>query len=178
MKILFYLHFTSAFLMVIFPASAQCSAHVSDFEEWAPLETNADRVRIAACDTSMLVDGGSSRHAIERYVNAEIARRSSATTDGSPWQPKTNMYGAALSMLLPDEEQYYVQFAIHVNDLTAAVFESFTGRRLLSMVADRAFVAVGSRDWRRRAQAFPGVVFVSARSHASKVCAFSGLELA
>jgi hypothetical protein len=178
MKILFLLHFTSAFLLVILPASAQCSTHVPDFEEWVPLETNADSVRISASDTSMLVDGGSSRHAIERYVNAEIAQRSSTGTDGFPWQPKTNMYAAALSTLLPDEEQYYVQFAMHINDLTAAVFESFTGRRLLSMVADRAFVAVGSRDWRRRAQAFPGVVFVSARSHASKVSAFSVLELA
>jgi hypothetical protein len=100
----------------------------------------------------MLVDGGSSRHALERYVKADIARLG---TDG--FEGKTNMYGAALSMLLPDEEQYYVQFAIPVNDLTAAVFESFTGRRLLSMVADRAFVAVGSSDWRQRAQSFPGV---------------------
>ena len=173
MKILFHLQFTSAFLLVILLASAQCSTHVPDFEEWAPLETNADSVRISACDTSMLVDGGSSRHALERYVKADIAR---AGTDG--FEGKTNMYGAALSMLLPDEEQYYVQFAIPVNDLTAAVFESFTGRRLLSMVADRAFVAVGSRDWRQRALAFPGVVFVSARSHASKVCAFSGLDFA
>jgi hypothetical protein len=171
MKILFHLQFTSAFLLVILLASAQCSTHVPDFQDWAPLETNADSVRISACDTSMLVDGGSSRHALERYVKADIAR---AGTDGFK---KTNMY-AALSMLLPDEEQYYVQFAIPVNDATAAVFESFTGRRLLSMVADRAFVAVGSSDWRQRAQSFPGVVFVSARSHASKVCAFPGLDFA
>jgi hypothetical protein len=71
--------------------------------------------------------------------------------------------------LLPNEEQHYVQFAIRVDDITAAVFQSFTGRPLLSMVADKAFVAVGSKAWVLRARSFPGVVFVTSRSPASKV---------
>jgi hypothetical protein len=83
------------------------------------------------------------------------------------WPHRTNINSAGL--LLTNDEQYYVQFAIRVDGITAEVFQSFTGRPLLSMVADKAFVAVGNSAWVLRARAFPGVVFVTSRNPASKV---------
>jgi hypothetical protein len=107
-----------------------------------------------------------------------LARISSSGSDSFNWPPKMKMYGSGLRSLMPNEEQYYVQFAMRVNDLTAAVFQSFTGRPLLGMIADRAFVAVGSRDWMQLALEFPGTAFVSVRSPTSKVsaCALSNLR--
>jgi hypothetical protein len=159
------------FHLLLLASSAVCGTRPHDFEDWAPLVTNTDSVHISASDTSVLVDGHTSARAFERHMKSLVARISSSGPDASNWPPKMKIYGAGLSTLMPNEEQYYVQFAMRVSDLTAAVFQSFTGRPLLGMIADRAFVAVGSRDWMRLALEFPGTAFVSIRSHASKVSA-------
>lgn len=160
-------HLNTALLLLLL-TTAHCSA-TCDFKDWAPLETNADSVYISAADTSMLVDSRRSARAIERHIKSITARFAIPGTAGANWPPKMNLYGAGLSILMQNEEQYYVQFAMRIDDMTAAVFESFTGRPLMSMVADKAFVAVGCKAWMQRALMFPGVAFVSARRYESKV---------
>ena len=168
MKRFVCVHLNTAFLLLLL-TTAHCSATVCDFKDWAPLETNADSVYISAADTSMLVDSHRSARVIERHVKSITDRFAIPGTAGANWSPKMNLYGAGLSLLMQNEEQYYVQFSMRIDDMTAAVFESFTGRPLMSMVADRAFVAVGCKAWMQRALIFPGVAFVSARRHESKV---------
>jgi len=167
---------TAAFLPLLLTAvvPVHSSAAAEHFENWAPLETLTDSVHISAADSSLQVDGEGSAQALERHMASIAAQHShwhAAATEGVDWPPKMKLSGAELSTLLPEEEQHYVQFATRVNDVTAAVFESLTGRPLLSMVADRAFVAVGSSAWAQRARAFPGVFFVTVRGHDSKVSA-------
>lgn len=159
---------TALLLLYVVAVALRCNATIHHFEDWTPLQTVTDSVRISTNDTSMLVP--SDTDGLEQHMKFIALRSTSrSSTDDINWPPKMRLNGAGLKTLLPNEEQYYVQFATRVNDVTAAVFESFTGRPLLSMVADRAFVAIGSRTWMTRAQAFPGVVFVTARKSTSKV---------
>jgi hypothetical protein len=157
--------FVSFLFLLLCMASVRCSVTVKHFEDWVPLETRSDSVRIAASDTSMRNDSGSEM--LQQHLRTVSARSSRSTAiNVDNWPSKMD---AHLLALHPTEEQYYVQFAIHVDGMTAAIFQSFTGQPLLSMVSDRAFVSVGSRSWAQKARAFPGVVFVASRSHASKV---------
>jgi hypothetical protein len=160
--------FTNFFICLHWIVSVHCSASERHFDNWSPLETRSGNVHIVASDTSMLADSEKSVETLQYHMSYVSARSSSSSAgfSGVDWPPKIN---AHLLSLLPNEEQHYVQFAIRVDGVTAAVFESFTGRPLLSMVADKAFVAVGCSAWTQRARAFPGVVFVASRSHESKV---------
>jgi hypothetical protein len=159
---------TALLLLFFLAAASRCNATIHHFDDWTPLQTVTDSVRISTNDTSMFV--ASDIDGLEQHMKfIALSSTSRSSTDDINWPPKMRLNGAGLKTLLPNEEQYYIQFATRVNDVTAAVFESLTGRPLLSMVADRAFVAIGSRAWMTRAQAFPGVVFVTARNPTSKV---------
>jgi hypothetical protein len=161
---------TAAFLLLSLLFVSHCKSAIHHFEDWTPLETVTDSVGISASDTSMLV--ASDTGILEQHMKSRAAPSASRSSiDDNHWPPKMRLNGAGLKILLPNEEQYYVQFATRVDDMTVAVFESLTGRPLLSLIADRAFVAIGSSAWMVRAQAFPGVVFVTARKHTSKVSA-------
>ena len=153
----------------VLPVHSSGTATAQHFEDWAPLQTLSDSVRFVAADTSMHNDGGSSARALEQHM-ADTGLLAAAT-EGVDWPPRMKLGGSSLRTLVEGDEQHYVQFATRVNDVTAAVFESLTGGALLSMVGDRAFVAVGCSAWAQRARAFPGVVFVAARGHHSKVSA-------
>ena len=155
-------------ITLLWAASVHCnSLAVQHFEDWAPLETLCDSVHVTASDTSTLVESDSILETFEHHIRSVAARSSRQGANLFDWPHRTNINSAGL--LLTNDEQYYVQFAIRVDGITAEVFQSFTGRPLLSMVADKAFVAVGNSAWVLRARAFPGVVFVTSRNPASKV---------
>jgi hypothetical protein len=50
-----------------------------------------------------------------------------------------------------------------------SVFAEFTQRPLLSLVGDRAFIAVGDDTWAEAARSFPGVLTVQQRSAVGKI---------
>jgi hypothetical protein len=74
-----------------------------------------------------------------------------------------------LNSLSADDSQFYVVFSTPTDSAARAAFAAFTRRPLLSLIGDRAYIAVADEAWASTARSFPGVLTVQKRSHHGKL---------